>query len=175
MKKEIILFDNFLSDKGFEFEAIIIGGAALNIMGVITRETRDVDFLDPEIPHEIKKASIEFANTYPELKLEAREWLNNGPASLKRDLPKGWRSDIQQIFKGRALSLFTLGRLNLLRSKLYAYADRDIDYHDCMALAPTMTELEACKEWVLLGDTNELWPKRVEEIFDKLKKDLKLG
>ena len=175
MKNEIILFDKFLSDKRLELEAIIIGGAALNIMGVITRETRDVDFLDPEIPNEIKKASIEFANNYPELMLEANEWLNNGPASLKRDLPKDWRSDLQQIFKGKALSLLTLGRLNLLRSKLYAYADRNIDYQDCMALSPTLLELEACKEWVMQGDASELWPNRVEEIFTKLKKDLNLG
>lgn len=60
MKLAISLFDKFLSDRKLEFRAIIIGGAALNLMGVISRETRDVDFLDPEIPAEIKKAQKGF-------------------------------------------------------------------------------------------------------------------
>lgn len=172
MKLAIKKFDQFLREKGLEFSAIIIGGAALNLMGVITRETQDVDFLDPEIPAEIKKASKEFALQNPNLMLNPAEWINNGPSSLKRDLPTGWRMDLQTIFQGEALTLLTLGRLNLLRTKLYAYADRGIDYQDCMALAPTLSELEDCREWVLQGDASELWPQRVEVIFGKLKKDL---
>jgi hypothetical protein len=37
-----------------------------------------------------------------------------------------------------------------------------------------LAELDACKEWVLAGDASELWPQRVENIFKKLKEDLKL-
>lgn len=77
------------------------------------------------------------------------------------------------IFKGESLTLYTLSRLNLLRTKLYACADRAIDYQDCVAMAPTKEELEACKEWVLAGDAHELWPKRVEEVFIQLSKDLR--
>ena len=40
-------FDLFLEKKGIKFEAIIIGGAALSVMSVITRETVDVDCLHP--------------------------------------------------------------------------------------------------------------------------------
>jgi hypothetical protein len=174
MKQVIIRFDSYLSNLGYEFEAIIIGGAALNIMEVITRETKDVDFLDPDIPEEIKKASVDFALKNPDLKLAKDSWINNAPKGLTRDLPEGWRHDLQKIYQGEALRLWTLGRLNLLRSKLYAYADRDTDYADCIALKPTIAELEACKDWVLAGDTSELWPERVEYIFQKLKEDLKL-
>lgn len=173
MKDVITHFDQFLKKHELSFEAIIIGGAALIIMDVITRATRDVDFLDPEIPQEIKKASVDFAKKYPEYSLAPESWLNNGPITLIRDLPKGWRNDLQVIFKGSALTLFTLGRLDLLRSKLYACADRDIDYQDCLALSPTKEELLQCKEWVLKGDANPLWPKRVEFIFQKISKDLK--
>ena len=174
MKDVIIKFDSYLKDIGFEFEAIIIGGAALNIMDVITRETKDVDFLDPDIPEDIKKASVDFALKNPELKLSVHNWINNGPKSLTRDLPEGWRRDLQKIYEGVSLHLWTLGRLDLLRSKLYAYADRDTDYADCMALRPTLIELEACRDWVLAGDAHELWPARVDFIFQKLKEDLKL-
>ena len=174
MKEIIVRFDSYLKDLGLEFEAIIIGGAALNIMDVITRETKDVDFLDPDIPQEIKKASVDFALNNSDLKLAVNEWINNGPKGLTRDLPHGWRNDLQKIYDGVALRLWTLGRLNLLRSKLYAYADRDTDYSDCIALKPTFAELEACKDWVLAGDTSEFWPERVDYIFQKLKEDLKL-
>ena len=156
------------------FEGIIIGGAALNLLGVISRFTQDVDFLDPDIPKDVKEASIEFAKIHPELKLKTYEWINNGPISLKRDLPSGWRNDLQIVFQGQSILLYTLGRLNLLRTKLYACADRGIDYQDCIAMAPTKNELNQCKEWVLAGDASDLWPIRVNEVFNKLAKDLKL-
>jgi hypothetical protein len=175
VREAIEKFDLYLLELGLSFEAIIIGGAALNIMDVISRQTKDVDFLDPDIPLEIKKASEDFALKNPALKLDPKNWMNNGPQSLTRDLPKEWRNDLQKIFKGKALQLWTLGRLNLLRTKLYAYADREIDYNDCIALSPTSEELDLCIEWVLAGDISELWPLRVEFIFKKLKKDLKLG
>jgi hypothetical protein len=174
VKLEIQRFDIYLKKLGLTFEAIIIGGAALNIMDVVSRQTKDVDFLDPDIPAEIKNASEAFANNNPDLKLDAKNWMNNGPKSLIRDLPTGWRNDLQKIYQGEALTLWTLGRLNLLRTKLYAYADREQDYGDCMALNPSLKELEDCKEWVLLGDGNDLWPERVDFIFQKLKEDLKL-
>jgi hypothetical protein len=144
-------------------------------MDVISRQTKDVDFLDPAIPSEIKKASVEFAQKNADLKLAPQEWINNGPESLKRDLPDGWRNDLQKIFQGKSITLWTLGRLNLLRTKLYACADRDIDYQDCLALNPSLEELEKCKPWVLQGDASELWPARVEDVFKKLEEDLKLG
>ena len=172
MKNVIILFDKFLASRKIKFEAIIIGGAALNIMDVINRVTRDVDFLDPNIPEEIKNLSIQFAKKHQELKLDADHWINNGPRTLIRDLPKDWRNNLQKIFTGEALILWTLGRHDLLRTKLYACADRDIDYPDCIALCPTADELIVCKEWVLLGDGNPLWKERVEELYIRLKKDL---
>jgi hypothetical protein len=97
MKEVVIRFDSYLKDLGLKFEAIIIGGAALNIMDVISRETKDVDFLDPDIPEEIKNASIDFALKNPDLKLAVNNWINNGPKSLTRDLPSGWRNDLQKL------------------------------------------------------------------------------
>lgn len=172
MKNVIKLFDSFLFARNQKFEAIVIGGAALNIMDVIERTTKDIDFLDPNIPEEIKELSIQFANENPTLNLNPNHWINNGPRTLIRDLPQNWRNNLQKIFDGKALTLWTLGRHDLLRTKLYACADRDIDYQDCIALAPTSSELDICKEWVLLGDANPLWKNRVEDLYIKLKKDL---
>jgi len=173
MDKVIAAFDDFLHQKGLKFEGVVIGGVALLLIHVINRATNDVDILSPEIPEEIKKASIEFAKKNPNLSLNPKEWFNNGPYSLKRDLPQGWRDRVQKVFKGKSLTLYTLGRMELLKAKLYAACDRDIDFDDCIALKPTFEELDSCLDWVLKGDANPLWPKRVKEVFAKLKKELK--
>lgn len=172
MRQVITEFDHFLAKNGLEFEAVIIGGAALNIMEIISRITSDVDFLDPEIPSHIKKASIEFARSHQHLKLDPNNWFNNGPRDLIRDLPPNWRANIQKIFEGESITLWTLGRLDLLRTKLYACSDRDTDYNDCLALNPSPDELNACKDWVLKQDASELWPERVEDVFRKVAKGL---
>src|SRR5690606_30203171 len=101
---------------------------ALSILGVITRETRDCDVLYPSIPDNILIASQDFA------KLQNLEtnWLNNGPATLTRDLPEDWLLRSQDIFKGEALNLKTLGREDLLCTKLFAFCDRGFDLDDCI-------------------------------------------
>ena len=172
MKDVLITFDQFLSKKNLTFEATIIGGAALIVMGVIDRATKDVDCLDPHIPPDIKKASIEFAKANPHFKL-IEHWLNNGPDSLKRDLGEGWRAGVEPIFEGKAMKLYTLGRLDLLKSKLFACCDRDLDFNDCLALNPTSSELDECIEWVIERDGSPLWPKRVDAVFKEIKKAMK--
>ena len=57
MKEIIVEFDMYLESIGLTFEAVIIGGAALNILDISSRKTKDVDCLDPQIPREIKEAS----------------------------------------------------------------------------------------------------------------------
>lgn len=86
-------FDLFLAQKSESFSAIIIGGGALSLMRVITRETQDIDVLDPILPQVILQLSQEFAdqiNQSTPLALK-RTWLNNGPESLRPNLPEGWQ------------------------------------------------------------------------------------
>lgn len=140
-----------------EFEAVCIGGTALALLGIINRETQDCDILSPEIPKEIQQLSMEFAREIPNTDISLREnWLNNGPISLIRDLEAGWRERLQLAFKGEALTLFTLGRADLLRSKLFALCDRAIDRNDCFALNPTKSELMKCLPWLEARDGNPL-------------------
>lgn len=93
-------FDQYLKAQSLSFKGVIIGDSALSILGVITRETQDCDVLDPNIPESIQEAAKSFAK---EQCLE-HDWLNNGPESLKRDLPKGWRLRLQNLFEGEAQS-----------------------------------------------------------------------
>jgi len=167
MKDVLKAFDEHLAVEGLAFEVVIIGGAALIVMDVVDRQTKDVDCLDPVIDAQVKQASIEFARKHPKFRLQ-ENWLNNGPASLKRELPADWPTRIQSIYVGRALKLSTLGRIDLLRSKLYAYCDRQTDLDDCIALKPSLAELRQCHPWVTDRDANPLWPDHVLKSFEFL-------
>ena len=86
-------FDRFLLDRGLRFEGVVIGGAALSLLGVVSRPTKDVDILVPKIPQEIDVAARTFA---AEIRATGEilhdDWLNNGPASLADQLSMGWQN-----------------------------------------------------------------------------------
>ncbi|MGZ3770405.1 MAG: DUF6036 family nucleotidyltransferase [Bdellovibrio sp.] len=87
-------FDHYLAEKGLSFDAIIIGGAALSILGVISRQTQDVDVLDPQIPEDILSASKEFAHKFKVKNTSLNEnWLNHGPESLRNYLRPKWEQE----------------------------------------------------------------------------------
>lgn len=179
MNPQVIIkaFDTFLAGRGQSFSAIIIGGGALSLMGVISRETQDIDVLDPILPPAIVASSHEFAaqhnaNGTATLK---QAWLNNGPESLRRDLPGGWQSRTQLIYSGAAIELHVLGRSDLLKSKLFAFCDREMDRQDCLKLKPTEIELKEAMAWVKLQDQNPGWPAHVEHSFHSLAKELGYG
>ena len=48
-------FDAFLAER--RLMLTVIGGAALQLMGVIERPTKDCDVLDPQLPAEIREAA----------------------------------------------------------------------------------------------------------------------
>jgi hypothetical protein len=120
-------FDRYLAARGARLEAVVIGGAALNLLDVIDRPTKDCDVLDPLLPNDVAEAARAFAT-------EARargeilrdDWINNGPASLVDVLPSGWRERILEppVFSGVTIVLHSLGRADLLKTKLFALCDR---------------------------------------------------
>lgn len=80
-------FDAFLAARGLRLDAIVIGGTALNLLGVVRRETRDCDILAPPITEEILAAARAFAAEWRAAGEVLRDdWLNNGPESLARNL-----------------------------------------------------------------------------------------
>jgi hypothetical protein len=162
-------FDQYLSIRGLRFEAVAIGGAALNLLGVVSRPTKDCDILFPEIPEEIAEASRAFA---VEIRKQGdvlqEDWLNNGPASLADQLLQGWEERLQSLFSGEALHLRCLNRSDLLCAKLFALCDRGIDLGDCLALAPTASELATVLPWLEQQDANPDWPAHVRATLTDL-------
>jgi hypothetical protein len=175
-KDTLALFDAFLADRHLVLEAVVIGGAALGLLGVVSRQTHDCDILHPELPRSVRDAAREFAVWQRSRghKL-VDDWLNNGPASLADDLPEGWQNRLQPAFSGRAVTLMCLGRVDLLRSKLFALCDRGIDLPDCLALAPTDDELQEIRPGLAERDANPDWPTHVSDTLADLRQRLGHG
>jgi len=172
----IVAFDEFLQQRGLHFNAVVIGGAALALLGVVSRQTRDCDILRPELSTPILSAARDFAAMRNDGGDPlADDWLNNGPASLAQILPAGWLDRLQMAYQGTSITLKCLGRLDLLRSKLFALCDRGIDLTDCIALAPTGSELDQVTPWVETQDTNPDWPNHVRATIDNLRQRLGHG
>jgi hypothetical protein len=166
-------FDSYLSDRSLTFEATVIGGAALAVLGVITRETQDCDVLSPKIPADILKAAKDFSREIAAQGGDLKEdWLNNGPEALMNALPKKWQARTQDLYSGQALHLQTLGRPDLLRSKFFAYCDRQQDLPDCVALKPTKEEIQETLDWLRGQDAHPGWPDHVNKSMAALAKRL---
>lgn len=169
-------FDAHLASVGLSLDAVVIGGSALALLGVTSRQTRDVDILAPALSEAILEAARAFAREQRRGGVDlGDEWLNNGPAQLAGLLPDGWELRVQLVFSGAASTLRVLGRADLLKTKLFALCDRGTDLPDCLALAPTLGELHDARAWVSGQDANPDWPRHVEQTFADLARRLGHG
>ena len=168
-KSTIEAFDHWLTDRSLTLEAVVIGGAALALLGVIDRQTRDFDILQPQLTEAQLSAAQGFAEHLKAQGTElAEDWLNNGPIEVTALLPEGWRERLQPLFNGNALRLTTLGRADLLKTKLFALCDRGTDLTDCLALAPTPQELKEVVPWLVLQDAHPMWSEHVRSTLQDL-------
>ncbi len=168
-KETIQQFDSFLADKGLTLTAVVVGGAALALLDVISRETRDCDVIHPDLPEEIQQAAVDFSQRIKKQGNDLQpDWLNNGPSSLVDLLPDGWMKRVRPVFTGRALQLSTLGRDDLLKTKLFAYCDRGTDLEDCLALNPTSDELTEALDWLKDQDAHPDWPRHVQASMEDM-------
>ena len=72
--------------------------------------------------------------------------------------------------------LSTLGREELLATKVFAACDRaGRALHDCLAMKPTVDELEGVYAWVSRQDAHPDWPKHVRQQIDRLKEEVRRG
>ena len=125
-------------------------------MGKVSRNTRDIDVVDPPLDEELILAATKTAK---EFQLQS-DWINNQASDMTSDLPEGWRQRTQVVFTGRNITVHVLGRADLLISKIYAYCDRETDLDDILA-KPSREELQVAKDWVATLDANPLWAAHV--------------
>ncbi|MEM6289679.1 MAG: DUF6036 family nucleotidyltransferase [Myxococcota bacterium] len=169
-RRTIEAFDEWLAARSLRLDAIVVGGSALALLGVTDRQTRDFDILHPELPAEIIQTAREFAAQLRSEGVElADDWLNNGPMQLVDVLPDAWRQRVRVAFRGASLTLKTLGRSDLLKTKLFALCDRGTDLADCMAMSPSSDELEEAGSWLCEQDAYPMWPNHVRATLDDLR------
>ena len=152
-----------LAADGEAYAIVVIGGAALNLSGIVRRATRDVDILawgkgaeitrppDP-LPAPLIRA-IDAVATRLGL---PPNWLNTGPVSQwDTGLPPGLAERVRWR-EYAALTVGVIDRYDLIFFKVYAAADsntpRSRHYQDLLALRPTGEELVAAIAWVRTQD-----------------------
>ena len=140
--KALSLLDKELSKKNFKADLTICGGAALILMGIVSRETVDVDVVAKEIPIWVLTAAKVVAK-----KLKCREdWLNNKVNPLIERLPSDWEEHLITLFTGAAITVRAISRQDLISAKLHAAVERRAaDYSDLLELKPTAAEIETAK------------------------------
>lgn len=145
---------------------LVGGGAALNLLGLVIRTTRDVDVIALVHPENGGGVTLEKAEPLPAYLREASEqvardlgltrtWLNPGPTSLLDfGLPPGFLDRVVERSYGSRLRLLLLSRVDQVHLKLYAAVDQRGGRHlaDLLELQPTVDELLAAARWAKTHD-----------------------
>lgn len=147
-------------------DIVVLGGAALNLLGLVDRSTRDVDVLartDPAtgalrhpepLPDALRAAIAEVALDFG----EPADWMNTAVAlQWVTGLPPGIAARIEwRDFD--ALRVGLVAREDLIAFKLYASADQigpaSVHVSDLLALRPTPRELSEAAAWIHTQDTS---------------------
>jgi hypothetical protein len=147
-----------------QLDLLVCGGAALTVMGLVTRATDDIDVLAlvldekdvaaKPFPEELVKATQRVARTRG---LPAK-WLNPGPADMQEfGLPDGIVGRASKKEYGKVLTVRFLDRYDQIHLKLYAAVDMSGGKHlsDLEKLAPTTEELVDAARWCVQQDPSE--------------------
>jgi hypothetical protein len=158
---------------------VVVGGASLNLLGLIERTTHDVDVIartergdEPEsalvppdpLPGALVRAIARVARDFslPDDWINtvvARQWTQGLPPWLADDL--AWRA-----YGGLHVGL--AGRRTLITLKLFAAVDtstRSVHAQDLVALAPGDAELGEAAAWVMTQDASPDFPRLIDEII----------
>lgn len=175
------LLGELLRRRGERFGIVLVGGAAMNLLGVVTRATTDADIIalrvgtepSPRQPDEPLPASLRraAADTARELRL-APDWLD---ARMGRQwitgLPPGMMDRVQWRAYG-ALDVGLADRVDLISLKLHAAADdvgpRSVHFQDLRALRPTAAELADAAAWVREQDPSDAFAASLAAVLAQL-------
>jgi len=155
---------------------LMCGGAALNISGLLTRLTADVDVLGAmhangelgEMPDWIYPLAAEVAE---ELGLE-RHWLNDAAASVaSMGLPSGILLRATRHDLGKRLQVAIISRLDLIALKCFAALNPGVgEKHlgDLVDLHPLSEEMSFACVWLLNRPTSPEFRAAVRQLCDVL-------
>lgn len=160
-------------------DLVVCGGSALNVLGLVSRTTKDVDIVALNITDHLGRTYLEKAAPLPSGLEEAAgkvardfnlpdNWLNPGPTSaLELGLPEGLMERVETKLFGKLLTIHFLSRYDQICFKLYAAADAGMGkhYNDLLSLNPTTQELEEAARWSMTHDVSEDYKQVVKELL----------
>ncbi len=176
-----------LEAKGEFFAIVVVGGAALNLLGIVDRVTRDVDVIALGNPPNSDNPTLQEPSEHlpPDLAAAAAlvardfgldaDWLNTGPAlQWKQGLPPGLEVRVQWRRYGN-LNVGIVDRRDLVLFKLYAAADstgpESVHYQDLIALGPSANELNTARDWIKTQDASRNFHEVVDQVIEHVYKD----
>lgn len=161
-------------------DIVVVGGAALSVLGLSQRTTRDIDtmaflvisqtgdrsLIRAEFDDKLAGAAAAVARDYG---LPA-DWINTRPAGqLDTGLPDGFEERLIPIRYGESLVVYYCSRLDLIHLKLYASVDaRGRHLDDLKAMNPNSEELGVAAKWCLTQDVSEPFRDLLESILEEL-------
>lgn len=166
-----------LASQGVRAAIVVVGGATLNVLKIVSRSTSDVDVIAQAHPAGSGKWHLIQAEPFPEplqvaIRTVARDlgladdWMNAAVGSQwAHGLPPGIQDDIVWRTYG-ALDVGFVGRRTLIALKLFAAVDLgpgSVHMHDLLQLAPTDDELHEAGRWVETQDALPTFPTQVRE------------
>lgn len=168
---EIERYLEFLSNAyagygGEHIEVVVCGGAALNLMHLKERVTKDVDVLYPDpLPKEFRDAAVDTARYFG----LNENWVDERPVDLYRmGLPEGFFERCKRIQYHPKVTYLITSRFDQIHFKLYAAVDRG-DYHlvDLKDLNPELEELVRAAKWCCTHDVSEVFKEILLDFLEK--------
>lgn len=167
-----------------EVALVVVGGASLNLLGLIDRTTQDVDVIalatDPigvvpallaqpdPLPDALQRAILRVARDFG----LAPDWINTAIArQWSQGLPPWLPHDISWRRYG-GLHVGLVGRRTLIALKLFAAVDqsvRSVHAQDLLALKPSDAELDEAAAWVSLQDASDAFPRLIGEVVEHVR------
>jgi hypothetical protein len=164
-------------------ELVSCGGASLNLLGLVSRTTGDVDIICSVVAGAKGKprhlARMVMPSLLTELVAEVgremglkEQWLNFGPAPLMDfGLPDGLENRLERRSYGKCLALHVISRFDQIHLKIYAAMDPKtrIETHlgDLIDLEPTEAEAGAAADWLLKRKTSADFRRKLREVLDR--------
>jgi len=177
-----------LAAEGESVAIVVVGGAAMILLGNVTRLTEDVDIIATATWRKTFPARIAPPDPLPAPLLRAiskvardfnlpESWMNSEVgAQWETGLPPGLEKRIRwQLFGGLAVGV--ADPRDLIFLKLYAAVDSEgpqsVHYQDLLALRPSEHELAAAATWARAQDTSAEFAQMLGEVMNHVSQDQK--
>lgn len=174
-----------LAARGVGVAVIVVGGASLNLLGMVSRSTSDVDIVAQAHRDDEGKLQLTEAEPFPSVLEEAirtvardfrlgEHWMNADIGKQRiQGLPPGIQEDLTWRSYG-ALDVGLVGRRTLIALKLFAAVDRGPDsvhVQDLLQLAPDDAELRRAAQWIETQDASPDFPLLIQQVISHVQRN----